>query len=261
MAELSGAIKIISAILLIFAITTISGCVQTADNTQAQNQSQNAIGGPNAGIPGQNGNSPPGMEPGAGAGPAFKTGYYDNNMTKNLTQELSLLPVGELTETEKSNIIYIAEEEKLACDTYLMYFDIWGKNIFLNIAGSKQWHIDAMELLINRYSLENPINDRRGVFTNTGLQNMYNKFVSSGSQSVEQALNNSIYIEETEISDLEEAIAGTDKPDLSLVCKNLLNASEKHMESFRLNRELVNLKRYMGPGPVILPPDEMNNQT
>jgi hypothetical protein len=248
--------KIVLLLLMIFAITLAAGCMQNSGKTSGVNN--NGGGNISAGN-GMNNDTNPG--PGAGAGPSFSQGYYRNNFSENLTNEILSLPAGELTENEKSSILYITEEEKLARDTYLMYFDIWGRNVFQNIAGSEQSHMDAMEMLIDRYGLTDPVNERRGVFTNENIQNMYEKFVSSGSESVEKALNNSIYIEETDISDLEEAIAGTDKQDLRLVYRNLLNGSQRHLDSFKENLELLRLKSMMGPGPVILPPDEIENLT
>ncbi|MBN2733254.1 MAG: DUF2202 domain-containing protein [Methanomicrobiaceae archaeon] len=251
MRRLSDKIKIISAIFFILAITAASGCVQSADKTTAGSNTDNTGFVPGQGKPGS------GMGPGAGAGPSFQAGYYDNNMTGNLTQELAAFPVGVLTEKETADILYMAEEEKLARDSYLMYFDVWGLKVFMNIAGSEQMHMDSMQLLIDRYGLENPVKEIRGEFTDAGLQAMYNSLISSGTRSSTQALNNSVLIEETDINDLENAIADTDKPDLILVYNNLLDGSKRHLDSFIWNLEGVS--PYMEPGPVILLPDEDNN--
>jgi hypothetical protein len=183
------------------------------------------------------------------------SGYGQVN-TGYLAQELASYPLNSLTAEEEEWILYMAEEEKLARDTYLYYYDKWGSQVFSNIAGSEQTHMDSMALLIERYGLEDPVADERGVFTNSSLQVAYDDLVNSGSVSEIDALTNSAYIEELDITDLDEAIGGTDKQDLVLVYSNLRNGSENHLRAFI--RNLGVLQPALEPGPGLLSKEEFD---
>ena len=69
----------------------------------------------------------------------------------DLWSAISQIPAGELSEAEKEGILYMREEEKLARDVHLKLYEIWGLQIFRNIADSEQTHMDAVKLLISRY--------------------------------------------------------------------------------------------------------------
>ncbi len=241
MANSDKYVKLVAVSVFVLVLFTIScGCVQDGTvNTDA------------AGTPGY-GNGQ------GGQGPQDGTGYGQVN-TGSLTQDLSLYPVGELTEEETVDILYMAEEEKLARDVYLAYYDMWGSQVFSNIADSEQTHMDLMALLIERYGLENPVTGERGAFTNQDLQAVYDELVSSGSASEIEAMKNSAYIEELDIMDLDKAIAATDKPDLILVYNNLRSGSENHLRAF--TRNLGVLQPALEPGPVLLTQDEFDRIT
>lgn len=191
-----------------------------------------------------------GVQNGSGYGQA-NTGY--------LAQELSSYPLSDLTAEEEEWILYMAEEEKLARDVYLYYYDRWGSRVFSNIAASEQTHMDSIDLLIERYGLKDPVLNERGDFTNQDLQAAYNDLISSGSVSEIDALNNSAYIEELDITDLDKTIAGTDKQDLVLVYNNLRSGSENHLRAFI--RNLGVLQPALEPGPVLLTQDEFERIT
>jgi hypothetical protein len=89
---------------------------------------------------------------------------------ENLLAEIST-PNSELSEIEKTSLIYMREEEKLARDVYLELYDIWGQQIFSNIASSEQSHTDAVKTLLERYDIPDPVTDDvRGVFASPVLQ-------------------------------------------------------------------------------------------
>ncbi|WP_421909604.1 DUF2202 domain-containing protein [Methanolacinia petrolearia] len=246
-------IKIIIPVFFTIALIITCGCMQNEANAGTGNGSP---GGPGAGsdlASAQGGE----MGPGPAAGPSFREGYYGNNLSLYISEELDKYPVGELTGTEKADILYIAEEEKIGRDLSLMYFDIWGMRSFLNAAGSGQADLDSMEILMERYGLENPVRDERGMFTNTSLQELYTGMVSSGSATAQDALNNSVTVEEMQIKSLDDAMAATDKEDLKFVYENLRRSSENNLQDFLWSA--VNItERYMGPGPVTIPGIEAN---
>ena len=139
----------------------------------------------------------------------------------------------QLTELEEQNILFMREEEKLARDVYLVMYDLWGADIFANISESEQRHMDAIERLITRYGLEDPVAvDVIGEFVDPDLQLLYDDLVKSGEGSLEDALMVGVLIEEKDIADLIQALEDTDKRNVKRVFQNLLNGSYNHLDAF-----------------------------
>ena len=138
----------------------------------------------------------------------------------------------ELTAEEQESLLYMREEEKLARDVYLTlgeYFDI---NIFSNIASAEQKHMDSVKRLLDKYGLEDPAaNDTIGTFTNTEFSEFY-KNRTDYDVTLNQAILTGIFIEETDIIDLQKAIDSTDKADIKNVYENLLRGSRNHLRAF-----------------------------
>ena len=137
-----------------------------------------------------------------------------------------------LTEAEVNALLYMREEEKLARDVYLALFDIWGLQIFNNIARAEQTHADAVKTLIDRYGLKDNFSPVLGEFVNQDLQALYDQLVELGSKSISEAIKVGGAIEEIDILDLEKHLKQTDKADIILVYENLLKGSRNHLRSF-----------------------------
>ncbi len=150
-----------------------------------------------------------------------------------LSQEINSIPAGELSDSEKKDLLFMREEEKLARDVYLTLYKIWGAQIFANIARSEQTHTDAVKMLLEKYGLPDPAAGKGiGEFTNPELQELYNKLVEEGSKSLVDALKVGALIEEKDIIDLKKAINETDNPDIKLVYENLMRGSRNHLRAF-----------------------------
>ena len=148
-------------------------------------------------------------------------------------QEISTLPLENLTADEKEGLVIMREEEKLARDVYLTLYNKWGLSIFRNIASSEQTHTDSIRYLIERYNLTDPVTDETiGVFTNQTFQDLYTALVKQGEQSLIEALKVGATIEDLDIKDLQEFIEGTDNQDIITIYENLLRGSRNHMRSF-----------------------------
>lgn len=168
----------------------------------------------------------------AGQGPVYVNSSGSVNETA-LSQEISSIPAGELSEQEKEDLLFMREEEKLARDVYLTLYKIWGAQIFANIARSEQTHTDAVKALLEKYGLPDPAAGKGvGEFTNPELQELYNKLVDEGSKSLVDALKVGALIEEKDIIDLKKAINETDNPDIKLVYENLMMGSRNHLRAF-----------------------------
>jgi hypothetical protein len=140
-----------------------------------------------------------------------------------------------LNQQEKDAISYLREEEKLARDVYDSMYAKWQVNPFGNIRHSEQNHMDRMQTLIRSYNLTDPIlstNDKKGAFTNTTLQSLYNELVTTGSRSLNAALKVGAKIEELDINDLEERVKQTKQLHIITTYNALKMASENHLRAF-----------------------------
>ena len=138
-----------------------------------------------------------------------------------------------LSDAEAATLIFMREEEKLARDVYITLFDQWGHPVFNRISGSEQRHMDSMKRKINQYGLVDPvIDDTVGVFQNEELSTAYSALIDLGSESLEKALHVGGYIEELDISDLEESIGESTHADVTRAYENLERGSKNHLRAF-----------------------------
>jgi len=178
-------------------------------------------------------------------------------MTGALTA-VSLLPAGAamaarltastttLTTEEKNDLLFMREEEKLARDVYLTLHDIWGTPVFANIATSEQQHMDAILRLLNTYKLPDPtVGKLVGEFVNEELQALYNALIARGKQSALEALLVGGVIEETDIEDLNAAMATSRLSNIDKVYQNLLNGSYNHLRAFARNIQSLTGQPYV----------------
>ena len=150
-----------------------------------------------------------------------------------LYELIESFPVRDLDESETAGLLLMREEEKLARDVYSKLYEKWGTNVFNNIGASEQTHMDAMESLIERYSLKDPAQDSEtGEFTDQKLQQLFDDLIAQGSKSEIDALRVGAAIEEIDILDIEEYVAQTSKSDIITVYENLLKGSRNHLRSF-----------------------------
>jgi len=143
------------------------------------------------------------------------------------------LPLEELSEQELGSLMQMREEEKLARDVYLTMFEKWNFVIFKNIANSEDRHMNAVKQLLDKYEIEDPVKSNEvGVFTNSTLKKLYDDLVAKGEKSLLDALLVGATIEDLDIFDLNERMAGTDNDDIECVFKNLKLGSENHIRAF-----------------------------
>jgi len=141
-----------------------------------------------------------------------------------------------LTTQDKNDLIFMREEEKLARDVYLTLYGKWGTPVFANIATSEQQHMDAILKLLNTYKLPDPtIGLVVGQFKNLELQGLYDELIAKGNESALDALLVGGIIEETDIEDLQAAMATSRLSNIDNVYANLLNGSYNHLRSFAKN--------------------------
>ena len=138
-----------------------------------------------------------------------------------------------LNDSEEEGILFMREEEKLARDVYLQMYQIWETTVFNNIGKSEQTHMDAMESLITRYGLADPVEGMDiGEYTDQILQELHDELIEAGSNSEMDALKVGAAIEEIDIIDIERYKVQTNKQDIITVYDNLLKGSRNHLRSF-----------------------------
>jgi len=154
--------------------------------------------------------------------------------TDDLNNEVNRLPTEQVSSDEESSLRYIREEEKLARDVYLSFYDKWGQNVFNNIAKAEQTHTDSVKTLLEKYAITDPVtDDTRGIFENQTLQALYDSKTTEGAESLVSALKIGALIEEIDITDIKEAQeAYIDNEDINLVYDNLRKGSRNHLRSF-----------------------------
>jgi hypothetical protein len=153
-----------------------------------------------------------------------------------------------LTVEEESWLKYMREEEKLARDVYNHFSELFpDARIFANIADSEQTHMDAIKTLLLRYGVEDPAKDDiQGKFYNEKIQALYDELTAPGNDTLVDALNVGVFIEVTDIDDLEKAMAETKRTDIKRVYSNLYNGSLNHLDAFLLNLANQNAPKQKG---------------
>jgi len=154
-----------------------------------------------------------------------------------------------LNEAEINSLTYMREEEKLARDVYVYLHDKWGSRIFDNISVSEQTHMDAIKTLLDRYGIPDPVkDDTPGAFSDV-FAGLYETLTDAGGVSLVEALKVGMFIEMTDIDDLNKGMITTDRRDIDKVYSNLLQGSLNHWDAF-----CSNLKKLKGDcAPYVLP--------
>jgi hypothetical protein len=145
------------------------------------------------------------------------------------------MPKQPLSQQEVKDLEHMREEEKLARDVYLTLYTRWRFPVFRNISRAEQWHMNMIQLLLNKYNLPDPVQktgDKVGVFSDPKLQKLYQQLVAEGEKSPIDALKVGATIEDLDIYDLQEAQKRTDNQDIKMVYANLEKGSRNHMRAF-----------------------------
>lgn len=145
--------------------------------------------------------------------------------------------LGNLTDVEKADLLYLREEEKLARDLYNVFAQTWGTAVFSKIALSEQRHMDALKRMIDKHNMTaiDPVllQPEPGLFVDENLQALYNEWKAKGELSATDALEVGVLVEEAVIVELGLFLDRVDNQDIVNVYNNLLDGSNKHLVSFQ----------------------------
>ncbi len=142
-----------------------------------------------------------------------------------------------LSKQEVEDLQFLKEEEKLARDVYLFSYDLYGQNIFSNIANSEQSHMNSVSIILEKYDIADLSFEERGKFSNDVLQNLYDDLTSLASKSIEDALIVGATIEDLDINDLNEFINNTNHSDVAVMYSKLNCGSRNHLRAYINNLE------------------------
>jgi hypothetical protein len=127
----------------------------------------------------------------------------------------------------------LPEEEQLAHDLYTRWAGMYTVPVFSNIASSETMHVNEVQLLIDRYNLQdNPIGNATAGYHNATIQSLYNALSAKGDANLTGALEAGLAVEERNIADLDHALADTKRADIVQVYSNLRQGSENHKSAF-----------------------------
>jgi hypothetical protein len=137
-----------------------------------------------------------------------------------------------LTVAERSDLLQLREEEKLARDVYQYSYEKYGLAISKNISNSEQTHMDQVLQILSNYKLADPASSVAGVFNNADLQTVYNQLIAKVDQSEAEALVVGATIEDLDIKDIEDFLQRTTKKDIIAMYNNLMCGSRNHLRSY-----------------------------
>ncbi len=156
----------------------------------------------------------------------------------NTPDTSSAAATGQLTDEQKDELFFIYQEEKLARDVYITLGNLHvdaKSNTFASIQKSEQRHIDAAQILCERYGIDiSGVNESQvGNFVLPVLQQYYDDLVAQGSISLLEAYKVGAFIEELDIDDLTHAIEDLGMPaDVISTYTNLREGSYNHLEAY-----------------------------
>lgn len=138
-----------------------------------------------------------------------------------------------LSDEEVAGLLFMREEEKLAHDLYVSFFEMWGLPIFQNIASSEQTHMDSVAFLLEKYGIPDPAADNpSGIFSDPALQALYDQLLAQGRLSISDALKTGAAVEEIDILDLRERSLQTQLVNVLQVYNALETGSRNHLRAF-----------------------------
>jgi hypothetical protein len=149
----------------------------------------------------------------------LKTVYFDGAST-TMTD-----PLGEWLK-------FMREEEKVARDLYLAFYETYKIPVFKNIPKAEQNHMNAVLNLMNVYGIADPASAETGVFVNPDLQALYNDLLAKGKVSLIEALKVGALVEETDIVDLADVYELSPGDDFKALAEALMLGSRNHLRAF-----------------------------
>lgn len=160
--------------------------------------------------------------------------------SETLNKSTITLAPGELSAEEEASLIFMRQEEKLLRDVYTVFSQTWEIKIFDQFKQAEQRHMDAIERLLNKYSITDPVtSDEIGVFDDPQFQQKFNDYTAQGIISISEAMSAAQTMEQEAIEVIINYLLYVDNSDIFKVYTNLKTASEVHLTS--INSHTISL--------------------
>lgn len=138
-----------------------------------------------------------------------------------------------ISETQKADLLFMWEEEKMARDVYSTLGAQYNDDSFLRIKSSEQSHMNSVKYLLDQLNIVPPVAEAEvGHFFNPDIQNLFNTLIARGQYSLPEAYQVGYDIEVVDIADLVVRLNETTDPGIRSVYEKLISASEKHKSAF-----------------------------
>lgn len=146
---------------------------------------------------------------------------------------LANLASGTLTNAQRTTLIGMAEEEKLAHDVYVSLASTFPQVVqFERIAGAEAQHLATVRVLLDRYGIDDPTAGLDvGKFSDRDVTALYSNLLDRAT-TASNALAVGVTVEAMDIADLDDAMAGLTAPDVLAVYTHLQQGSERHLAAF-----------------------------
>ncbi|MBX7044178.1 MAG: DUF2202 domain-containing protein [Ignavibacteria bacterium] len=162
-----------------------------------------------------------------------------------------------ISETEKSSLIFMAQEEKVAEDFYLEMYKAHGLSFFRSISKSESKHKELLLQVMNKFGVPSPLTgdySTAGKFKDKELQDLYTDLLRKGSYSVLDGLIQSARFEEKDIKDLGRFMESSTNEYVVSTFGKLKKVSENHLKVI-----VSNIKsRGADYVPAVLTTEELN---
>jgi hypothetical protein len=150
--------------------------------------------------------------------------------------ELCTAEMGSLTDAQVADLVFMANEEKMAHDVYAAFAEQYGLRTFERIAAAEAQHQAAVSAALERHGLEGAdvASLPAGEFSDDTVAALYAGFIEQGSVDLDGALAAAVAIEQADIDDLVSRMSDleTSAPDVYQLYTHLQTASETHLKTF-----------------------------
>lgn len=164
---------------------------------------------------------------------AANNGYGQSSINRAKGSNASSnLATDTLNEQDKQSLLFMIEEEKLAHDLYVAFYEKWGVSAFNTISKSETSHQKSVANVLQKYNISDPRISEAGKFTNQDLQKLYDSLLARGLTSSADALAVGVDVEKKDIADLQQAMNATSNATLDTMYGRLLKGSENHLRAF-----------------------------
>jgi len=149
------------------------------------------------------------------------------------------------TDIEKTGLLLILQEEKVAYDFYSAMFEKYNHVVFQNVMSAEKTHQEHVMSLIKELNIDaTGVSQNAGEFSDKDIIYMFDLLMRTGNSSFTDALLASARYEEKDISDLRKNYSNAENETIKALYNCLDKASQNHLKAFvkNLKKEGISYK-------------------